>query len=1071
MTQPATGYTSDEIQTAVTSLVQSTISRPIDALGVRRVDVSFDDIQQAAAGVFLLYPDSPYYVVSLGCSRALDLISAEELVLVELLAAVQATGRQVLPVTDVSTLFNAQAALQALQTAAAQRNNAFTNITSLPSYQQFTTNVSKFLAGPGQTIKSAGQVVQTPQQAQASIPALVTQLQQAHAAVVTAVTELAASIDDYNSLNLPSVVASSVIGNASTLVGSSATTMSSLTPTQRLQQVRQVALNLLASQAVVSTFGSFSGPSEFVAITGSGFAYSDATHPANPAVLDSDFGGAFGVIASTNDTLTASVDGGAPASITLAPSPLAILTSSLTENNFIIGDGTAPIQSFGGIPFNNVLKVKVSGTTYAATLPNSPPPLPASLIGTTDITVGSLYGGGGSLNGTTLIITVDGAKTYTVPITAPANSTALIAQINAVTHTGTPHDAIASLSGVNLQIISVNDGPGATLVIQGGTSNTFLGFTTGEMAAGLNIPVLASTIATALNGVLPAGVVASAVGSSPQKLQIACTSPPTQLTAETTLEMFADTTASANALITLGFANGQTATCRRSTADEVATDIASKVTNYLAAAVFFPNSDAFTGLAAHSSATTPSLVTFARAGVTGNTTFVTTTLTFTVTVITLAGTWVAGDVMALRTGPTIAFYTITTVNGSAPTGQAVAVGDVVVATGTVAGTPSTGVQAESGPALPGTKYDSINIEAGANKGTYYVLSQGASPIDILLQETLPMSSPQVAMVADYGKMYVEFTSKNTTTASAVTISGTAAALFFTTPPGSQVGSSQWFKLPSTPTTLQVGDLLEYYGTIYNSPDDQYEILAIGANNILQLDEPFPDGITVNFSTTITVPFGRLRTGKLQEFVTFQLNVNAWLAGVVNASNFFTNMNAAINQVLVNGSPTPVQVNNALSPLNQLYGVLSIAGAAATNQPASGTIESVLDTYIASAEVVPQVDTLISSFTEKGSDRAIDILLSGQFSMFFGLDIDGASYAGTFQAAARSVAMNDLPVRKVNRSEVTTGRILGQTASPDMEYTPSTISESLQGDQVTSIGTYGAPSNLGTTTGSQGAGGS
>jgi len=1071
VTQPTTGYTSDEIQTAVTALVQSTISRPIDTLGVLRTDISFNDFQQAAAGVFLLYPDAPYYVVALGASRALDLISAEEDILVELIAAVQAMGRQVLPVADVTTLFNAQAALQALQTAAAARDTAFANITSLPSYQQFTANVQSFLSGPGQTVVSGGQVVQTPQEAQTVIPGLVTSLQAAHTAVVTAVTQLAGAIDDFNSLNLPSVVASSVIGNAQALVGSSATTMSSLTPTQRLQQVRQVALNLLASQAVVTTFGSFSGPSEFISITGTGRAYSDATHPAYPAALDTDFGGAFVIILGTNDTLTSTLDGGAPSSITLAPSPLAVLTSSLTENNFVIGDGTQPVLGGGGIPYNNIFKIKVAGVTYVATLPNSAGSLPAVLTGTTDITPGGLYGGGGTLNGTTLIITVDSFQTWIVPISAPANPTALVAQINAVTHTGSPYDAIASFVTPNLVLTSANAGPGASLVIQGGTANSILGFTSGEMAAGTNQYTTAASIASAINGVLPAGVVASAVGGSPQKLQIACTMPSTQLAAGTTLEVFGDTVPSTNALITLGFSNGQTSSCSKSTADSVATDISSKVTNFTALAVFFPSNQGLAAVPAHTSATTPNLVTLARTGATGNTTFVTTTLTFTVTVIPQPGAVVAGDVIVLRTGPTLSYYTIQTVNGVAPAGNALNVGDVIVAISGAAGTPATGVSAEIGPPVPGTEFDSIDIETGVNSGTYYVQGLGVSPIDVLLQQNLPMSSPQTSMTVGYGDMYLEFSSKNTTTSSSISISGDGAPLFFATPPGDAVGSSQWFLLPSIPAALQTGDLLEYFGTFYNSPDDQYEIInIIAASNLIQLDEGFPDGITVNFSMTIPVPFGRLRTGKLQDFVVFQNNVNAWLAGVVNASNFFSKMNAAINPLLVNSTPTAVQVQTALAILNQLYGVLSVAGAAATNQSASGTIENTLTMYYTDTENVPQVDTLISSFVEKGSDKAVDVLLTGQFSVFFGLTEAGASYAGAFQSAAQSVAMNDLPVRKVNRSEVTAGRLLGQTSSADLEFPANSTSEQLQGEQVTPPGTSGQPANFGTTTGSSGAGG-
>ena len=404
-----TGFSDDEIQSVVTSLVQSTIARPIDALGVRRVDISFNDIQQAAGGVFLLYPNSPFYVVALGAARALDLVTSEELLVIQLLDAVAACGRRVLPIQDVSTLFNAQAALQELQSAAAAREASFADITSLPAYQRFSSNVSAFLSGPGQTVKDGGEIVQTPQEAQAAIPALVTQLQSAHTDLVTAVTQLAAAIADFNSLNLPSVVASSVIGNAQTLVGQSATTMNALTPTQRLEQVRQTVLNLLASLGIVATFGSFQKPSEFLSITGTGFSFADATHPANPAVLTSDHGGAFGVITGTNDTLTATLDGGSPVSITLAPSPLAELDSGLDESFFVFGDGTQPIQSGGGIPNNNTFKFRVNGSPFLVVFPPSSVPSSASLTGSTDVTVGGLYGGGGSLNGKTFIITVDGA--------------------------------------------------------------------------------------------------------------------------------------------------------------------------------------------------------------------------------------------------------------------------------------------------------------------------------------------------------------------------------------------------------------------------------------------------------------------------------------------------------------------------------------------------------------------------------------------------------------------------------------------------------------------------------------
>src|SRR5208282_2794310 len=121
MTQPVTGanYSAAEIQAAVMQLVQSQITYPLDTLGVRRTDTTFGDIQQAAAGIFILYPNSPFYVVQLGLNRVQDSITSEAAILDALLAAVQVLARQVLPVTDVSPLFSVQASLQALASAAA----------------------------------------------------------------------------------------------------------------------------------------------------------------------------------------------------------------------------------------------------------------------------------------------------------------------------------------------------------------------------------------------------------------------------------------------------------------------------------------------------------------------------------------------------------------------------------------------------------------------------------------------------------------------------------------------------------------------------------------------------------------------------------------------------------------------------------------------------------------------------------------------------------------------------------------------------------------------------------------
>src|SRR5580658_4499658 len=135
-----TDYTTDEINTAVTSLVQSGVSIPLDTLGTRRTDIAFSQVQQAVAGVFILYPLAPYYSLYLGAQQVLQAVASEAATIASILEAIESLNRYVLPVTDLSPLYNAQSALQALQGAVA--TTAPSDITKLAQYQRFASNVN-----------------------------------------------------------------------------------------------------------------------------------------------------------------------------------------------------------------------------------------------------------------------------------------------------------------------------------------------------------------------------------------------------------------------------------------------------------------------------------------------------------------------------------------------------------------------------------------------------------------------------------------------------------------------------------------------------------------------------------------------------------------------------------------------------------------------------------------------------------------------------------------------------------------------------------------------------------------
>jgi hypothetical protein len=1039
MTQPAAApYTQAEIQAVVQQLVLSTISFPIDTLGVRRTDLTFSDFQQAAAGIFILFPNSPFYVLYLGAKRLQDAITSEGLLLAQLVSAIQSLGLTTTPVNDVTPLFNAQAALDNLGSAAAQRGGSFTSVTSTPAFQQFSANVSTFLQGPGQNVKSQGQIVMTPQQARAAIPGLVTQVQQAHAALVASVQLLVDGIDNYNSLSLPSVVASSVLANASSLIGSNAAALNSLTPDQRLTLVRQTVLNLLASQTVVETYCSFSGPSQFLALTGTGFPYSDALHPATPAVAQAQIGGGVSIVAGVSDSLEITLDGGSSGLfLALTPSIIAELDGVASDTAFIISDGTHPTPP-GGItlPANNIVEVLVGGVLYTATLtPSSAYNVPYTADQIAAMIQPSLpsgaacqayysplfYSGGLDIPAGTNTI-------WTLPVAGIANLVAL-----GVTATGC--SVQVNDGGPNVGIYPI------TGVAVDGSSITVTGVTVGQTNAQVTI------------------------GPASRKLKFILTNPAAQVPAETTLTLTSNSPASAASLNTLGFFSGLSSSCQRTTPDNVAANINANTTLVHAGTVVetFINS-----APAHSNVLDINQLVFAEAEALGSQAFAGTTLTYTVTSIVVAGSVSVGDTIALRTGPTVGNgYAITTINGEAPLAPHVlAVGDVLVATGGVAGTSAVGTDAEFGPTISVSKYDVVVIPTGPNNGIYFVGSNGPTAIDVELLSPLALAvsgGQPVQITASYGVMFLTLASLNTTTSSAVEVQGDGASLFFTATPFTQLGTTSWFQLPSQPAQLQAGDMLYTYATQYNEPSAIYEITDVLTSlGVIELQPEIPDGVSWTFGGQ--VPYAAIAYGVNNDYLAVQAEWEQWLTAPEQQPLFFTNFNALLNPLLGSSTPTAAAVGTTVNTLNELYALLQGAQATVVGDDPSLSLDTISNAFTVGS--VPQVDAMISTYSAKGSDLAVNTLLSGDFAGFFGMTSEGSSYAGALTAATRAVAANDLPVRKVNRSNTQTSQLISQTASPDLEYTASSVNEQLSGDQVQpppSLGS-GTPSNYGTTIG-------
>jgi hypothetical protein len=246
-------------------------------------------------------------------------------------------------------------------------------------------------------------------------------------------------------------------------------------------------------------------------------------------------------------------------------------------------------------------------------------------------------------------------------------------------------------------------------------------------------------------------------------------------------------------------------------------------------------------------------------------------------------------------------------------------------------------------------------------------------------------------------------------------------------------------------------MLYTYATQYNEPSAIYEIIGVDTpNKLIQLQPDIPDGVSWVFQGV--TPYAAIAYGTANTYLVTQMKWEQWLAAPEQQPLFFQNYNATINQLLASNPPTATSIGNAANTLNTLYALLQGAQATAVGADSSQSLDVIGNSF--TVQPVSQIDAMITTYTAKGSDLAIDTLLSGDFATFFGMSAEGSSYSGSMQAAVRSVAMNDLPVRKVNRSDSNTSRILAQSESPDPEYPSNTMAEQLQGDPVI------APASLG-----------
>lgn len=998
-------YSAEERRRAVEKLVRTSVRRVYGDLGNRVTGTTFEDLQDAAVGLFLQRDFSSFYVVLLARDRLVEFSSSVRTSLGEISELVSSLGRDVQPVENTRSLNNARSALLALSQATGQRTGVYRDIENLPAFLRFERNTDEFLKKEGKKVRFSGRVVETSRRARSVLPGLLVELRGQYDELLRLVDVFVGSIPDFESLNLPARLSQGILQSASEVLSGQIAELEKRTAEDRLEILRDVVLDVLSTRSIVRGFGSLNPPTIFLNLKGQGALYADAEHPAVPARLTADFPGGYTitegqalldfVVDSTHNITGLGLPGSFPARLDL------------------IGSWDPPREVFAG---RQQLGFEVSDETSSTVYPLSFLPglySPEDFIDVANLGFPSAVLEAGldfAVPRTSQLVDITGAGPTGVTFTSPVafdftTANVVVGDYLFLDEPGSAgHLSIYRMTGVSTSTLVADRLTGVSadgeknvrvFIGEGSSSYPFIRLVDAQAAVDVRrdlsvvdiAPGTASSLglisgARARSTRTPAQLIAEQVQRSPQTFVAGAV----RLTAEA--EVVPDETVGLQSArshpedsssLTLYVYSGS-ARVNSATELELLGPI-SGVVDASSKAFIIRQAPVAADVDNHGfiSAVSGSILTVAPVNALSS------------SIGSVIEVEVGWDVYALG-GMTRDDYLVEVDEGTPGTGLYVVTGFVQ---SSATGQPLP-FQFRIDPFFPGA------IQAG-NRPLFFEAT---------------LSRRRVAFVSTS-------TGVDSRVAAASISVNSAHGEVFSTDPVEAVGSTTWVQLPFIPAQLTPGDRLEVHLTSPSVPDVVRTVQSVESElRLVSLTEPVDlDAFSsLNFTTTGQVPFARIRKMVKQNFDEVAASVKVWLDHQ-DALKTFRNLDAGLNALLVNDNPTAVQVGTLKNLLTSLESELL-------------DLEELLSDY--EAQVVDDVDTLIKSFRAQGADRAVDILLEGRFQDFFQLDIDDASYAGRVKKLGREVQREDLPMRRFNREgfeQEFEGSVLAQIDDVDFTAVP------------------------------------
>lgn len=1009
----ARNYTDAEVRNATSKLVRTTIRRELGALGNRRTDLEFSDIQDAAIGTFVLERGAPFYVVRLGADVLSEVVTSLDSVLADLVDTIRATSSRRAPVTKISSLANARSALRALGSATSARSSSLVGVTDIPAFKRFEQATSRFLQDEGVKISSSEGVIQTREEARGRLAGLVADVRAGHVEVLRRVDVLRGAIAEFDSLRLPSKFSDSIVRNATAVLDGRYAELEALRPEERLGLLREVVLDVLATRAVVRGFGSLTPSVTFTYFGGSGGPFADPAHPATPAFITADRPGPYALIGDVDLDLV--VDGSTPVTVSVPESYVAAVSGTFAEPFYTSYNADTGL-TFNKLFIDSTGHARVTATlTVATTAPNAP--VSASTV------VADINGAIASTAGPPPLIAEPlGLQTYLR--SAPANVSGSSGARAAFTRVGSTWGDIVGFAvqvGDWLSVSDSLDNAGWWRVADvSGLPATFLA----DRETGVALDEVDVLVSINRGG--------RAVG-----IRYTDAHGMAAVTNRETISMPVDGDAEVQGTLDLlGITRGISVRSQPTPVEDCVTFINGNPAVAPGGVARVEASSTFR--AAHSGVV--------RTDPLDGTVAIFSSLEVTSDVIGGAPATVVlaeNDVSQLAVGD-VCVLRSTTNNVVDAWGVVTSLGptSASVSPSTGSWTTESSVGLEFGPDLRTSgmpaKLIVFNDPPNVNDGEYDVL--GLDGTVTLLSDRPPLAvviarpfivasgvgSVSLRAQGQLGHAYLSLTSLSTGLHTALSVEGSAAASFYLSVPSTSVGKTEWFGLPEPPSRVEPGDFLELHDSASQAPTYSIEIEAKGSNpNVLRLVSLLDvDQGTWSLVQGAQAPYGRVRVRKSDDYALLKEGLDAWvLDPTQNVARYYSTLHGAINALVVNENPSAADVASAVLHVLRLQSQLT-------------QLQVYLSAY--EADLVERVDVLIDTYLENGGRRAVDLLVEGRFADFFGLSQDESSYSGDLQKSLRDVARNDLPVRRVRQNPG--GVLVDSYETPDYEFDISDVDE-------------------------------